>query len=523
MPLAKYFANFGASELTHLLKRTMFGAKLKDLKSLSGKSLSEVLNILLKDSSIPLPPINAYNDVNLTDATVPANQTWVNAVYGDGTVNAKRLTSLSGWWTGLLINQEVSIQEKMVLFWHNHFALESDVVSDARYMYKYVALLQKYGIGNFKTLVKEITLDPAMLKYLNGYLNTKTAPDENYGRELQELFTMGKGPNSKYTELDVKAAAKVLTGYRIDSVKIASYFDSTKHDSTKKQFSAFYNNTVVTGKTGVDGEKELDATLNMLFMQNELALFICRKLYRFFVYYEITDQTEQEIIVPLAATFRDSNYEIKPVLFELLGSEHFFKETNRSCYIKNPLDLTIGICREFNIPFPDQTDSTTQYLLWQYIKSQSAILQLDLGNPPNVAGWPAYYQEPQFYEIWINSDTLPKRSQFSDLMIGTGYTRNTKKIVIDAIAYVLNFSKPEDPNLLISDVLSHLYTIETSDNLKKQLKSILLSNQADDHYWTDAWIAYKLSPLDNTKKNMVNTRLQSMLKYIMNLPEFQLI
>jgi uncharacterized protein (DUF1800 family) len=523
MPLAKYIGTFDRLQLTHLLKRSMFGAHLKDIKKLNGKSLSEVLDILLLDSPLPAPPINNYNDATYTDPVVPANQTWVNAAYGDGTVNSKRLASLRGWWTGLLLNQQTSIQEKMVLFWHNHFAVESAEVADARYMYKYVALLQKNALGNFKKLVKEITLDPAMLKYLNGYLNTKTAPDENYGRELQELFTIGKGPNSKYTESDVKAAAKVLTGYRIDGVKIESTFDTTRHDTTNKQFSAFYNNAIIAGKTGVDGAKELDEMINMIFLQDEVSLFICRKLFRFFVYYEITPQIEQDIIVPLAATFKSSNFEIKPVLLELLGSDYFFKDVNKACYIKTPLDVTIGISREFNIVFPDQSDTSTQYLMWQYIKSQGASLQLDLGDPPNVAGWPAYYQEPQFYEIWINSDTLPKRNLFSDVMIGSGYTRNGKKIVIDPLAYVSNFSKPEDPNILISEVLEHLYTMQTSANLKRQLKSILLSNQTEDYYWTNAYLDYKASPTDNAKKNIVTSRLLSMLKYIMNLPEFQLI
>jgi uncharacterized protein (DUF1800 family) len=523
MPLAKYTGTFDRLQLTHLLKRSMFGAHLKDIKALYGKSLKEVLDILLLDSPIPAPPVNAYNDATFTDPTVPANQTWVNATYGDGTVNSRRLGSLRGWWTGLMLNQQTSIQEKMVLFWHNHFAVEAQIVADARYLYKHVNLLQKFALGNFKKLVKEITLDPAMLRYLNGYLNTKTAPDENYGRELQELFTMGKGPNSKYSELDVRAAAKVLTGYRIDGVKIESSLDITKHDTTNKQFSAFYNNAIIIGKTGIDGAKELDEMLDMLFLQNEVSLFLCRKLYRFFVYYEITPQTEQDVIVPLAATFKSANYEIKPVLMELLGSDHFFKDVNKSCYIKTPLDVTIGICREFNISFPDQTDAINQYLMWQYIKGQGAILQLDLGDPPNVSGWPAYHQEPQFYELWINSDTLPKRNQFSDLMIGSGYTRNGKKIVIDPIAYASNFSKPEDPNILISEVLNHLYTIQTSANLKKQLKSILLSNQTEDYHWANAWLDYKTNPADNVKKNIVTTRLLSMLKYIMNLSEFQLI
>lgn len=522
MPITKYNGSFGRLELIHLLKRTTFGAHLKDLDSFKGKSLNEVITILTSDRLIPAPPINTYNDSTYTDPSVLLNQTWVNAGYEDGTVNAKRLNSLRGWLLGGMINQKGSIQEKMMLFWHNHFALESGIVTDARYMYKYFALLQKFALGNFKTLVKEVTLDPAMLKYLNGYLSTKTAPDENYGRELQELFTMGKGLNSKYTESDVKAAAKVLTGYRIDGVKIESYFDATKHDTSDKQFSSFYNNSIIKGKTGTAGATELDDLLNMLFQQNEVAMFICRKLYRFFVYYDITNQIEQEVIAPLAQTFINSNFEIKPVLLELLGSDHFFKSENRSCFIKTPLDLVIGVCREFDVVFPDSNDAATQYVLWLYMKSQAGSLQLDLGDPPNVAGWPAFYQFPQFYEIWINSDTLPKRNQFTDIMINVGVTRNSKKVIIDPLKYASSFSKPEDPNILVAEITEHLLTLSSSAALKQQLKSILLSNQTTDFYWTDAWKAYQLSPNDNIKKGIVLGRLQTMIKYMMNLPEFQL-
>jgi len=163
MPLAKYNGTFDRLQLTHLLKRSMFGAHLKDIKKLYGKSLKEVLDILIADSSLPAPPINAYNDATFTDPIVPANQTWVNAPYGDGIINGKRLASFRGWWTGLLLNQQTSFQEKMVLFWHNHFPVQAQNVSDARYMYKYVALIQKHALGNFKNLVKEISLDPAML------------------------------------------------------------------------------------------------------------------------------------------------------------------------------------------------------------------------------------------------------------------------------------------------------------------------------------------------------------------------
>src|SRR6478672_11169439 len=147
-----------------------------------------------------------------------------------------------------------------------------------------------------------------MLRYLNGYLNTATAPDENYGRELQELFTIGKDPVTNlapYAEDDVKNAAKILTGHRINGNTFSYFFDATRHDSTDKTFSTFYNNTVIKGRTGAAGAQETDDLLNMIFAKNEVSKFIVRKLYRWFVYYVIDETTEANVIEPLATIFRD--------------------------------------------------------------------------------------------------------------------------------------------------------------------------------------------------------------------------
>ncbi|MEJ7780894.1 MAG: DUF1800 domain-containing protein [Daejeonella sp.] len=522
MPISTYTGSFGKPELIHLLKRSLFGVKQTDIALFSGKTLNDSVDLLLGIEAAPPPPVNNYNDGTFTDPAVAEGQPWVTAAYGNGTANSRRTASFTSWWTGNLIGQAASLREKMTLFWHNHFATETATVGDARYSYKTNELLRTYCFGNFRELVKQVTLDPGMLKYLNGYVNTKTAPDENYARELQELFTLGKGPGSRYTEGDVKAAAKVLTGYRLDAAAIKSVFDPVRHDTTDKQFSSFFNNTVIKGKAGTDGSKELDEMLNMIFLQNEVSLFICRKLYRFFIYYSISAEVESSFIVPLAEIFRAGNYEIKPVLKVLLTSDHFFTEQNRGCMIKSPADLTIGLCREFDIIFPDKSDYVNQYYMWAYIKSQSAAFQQDIGDPPNVSGWPAYYQEPQFYELWINSDTISKRNAFSDRFIAAGYTRNGKKISIDPLAYTSKFTNPADPNALISEALEQLYRIDVSASTRTFLKSILLSNQVTDFYWTNAWNDYKNDPGSASKKNIVNSRLQAMYKYMMNLAEYQL-
>jgi len=519
---AAYTGSFGNTQLVHLLKRTLFGVKQADILSFTAKPLNVVVDALLTTNVPPPPPVNNYNDSSYNDANVAAGQAWVSAPYTDGTADSRRTASYKAWWLGRMLNQQQTIEEKMVLFWHNHFATQTVTIGDARYIYKHNALLRQFALGNFKQLVKQITLDPAMLRYLSGYQNVKTSPNENYGRELQELFTIGKGPNSKYTEDDVKAAARVLTGYTINATTISSGFDSTKHDTANKQFSPFYNNKTIVGKTGTGGTTELDDMLDMIFGTNECALFICRKLYRFFVYYVIDDATEANVITPLAAIFRANNYEIKPVLKAIFTSDHFFDPLNRGCIIKSPIDLQVGVCRDFNIVFPVETDYVNAYYMWDYIRAQSATISQNIGDPPNVAGWPAYYLEPQYHELWINTDTLPKRNQFTDTMIGNGYTRNGKKIAIDVIAFTNALPNPLDPNALVTDVLAQLYVIDVSQQVKDFLKSILLSSQLADHYWYDAWYAYKSLPSDASNKAIVTTRLTAFYKYIMDLPEYQL-
>ena len=523
--LTPYKGTWGTAEVTHLLKRTLFGATIADVNYFKTKTLAQAVDELVNAViSEPLPPVNNYNNTT-ADPDVPAGETWVNAAHSKvANINNLRIASLISWWTGLQLNQGRSITEKMVLFWHNHFVTQRPNVNPASYQYKYNALLRTHALGNFKGLVKQMTLNPAMLVYLNGNANVKGAPDENYARELQELFTLGKGPDSKYTEEDVKAAAKVLTGYKDDLVNQSYVFNPNKHDTSDKQFSSFYNSTVIKGVSGTDGEKELDSLLDMLFKENEVALFICRKLYRFFVYYSIDAGIETNVIIPLATIFRDNNYNIRPVLAALFTSEHFFDVLNKGCIIKSPVDFTIGLCREYGVVFPDpKTNYVEAYGFWSFIYSISRDMNQELGNPPNVAGWPAYYQEPQYHELWINSDTLPKRNKFSDTMIANGYTKNGKKILIDPLVFVSTLSNPGDPNILISDSLSLLYMIDVSQATKDYLKKqILLSGQTTDSYWTSAWNAYVADPNNTASKNIVLNRLKALYKYIMDLSEYQL-
>jgi hypothetical protein len=514
-------SQFDGYHLRHLLGRTLFGVTRKDIQNLGGKPLDEVVELLLKPSPTPSPPVNAYSSSTYTDPVVPFGQTWVEAPY-DGTANGPRTSSFKSWWMGQLLNQNTSIHEKMILFWHNHFATETQDVSDARLMFKHHSLLRKFALGNFKKMVKEITIDPAMLRYLNGNLNNKNSPDENYARELQELFTLGKGPKVGFTEEDVKSAARILTGYVVNSSSISSSFDPNRHDTGDKKFSSFYNNKIIYGRTGALGAVETDELIEMLFQQPETANHLCRKLYRFFIYYEIDAATEANVIEPLATILRSSDYEIKPVLKALFTSEHFFDPVNRASLIKSPLDFCAGLCREFGISFPNTSDLVNQYLMQDYLRVQASTMQQNLGDPPSVSGWPAYYQEPQFHELWINSDTLPKRNQLADVLMTSGYTRNGKKLNIDLLEFASSLKNPGNPNELIQESIDLLFAMELYPEVISFLKGILLSGQSSDSYWTDAWTSYQSNPNQMVTRNLVLNRLTSLFRYLINLPEYQL-
>lgn len=528
--LAEFNGNFTIVELSQLLKRTLFGAAKKDLNYFKGKSMQQVVDELLTvPASLPSPPVKDYDPTGATtmDTAILPGTIWVNDANTDGNITSKRKSSLKKWWVGLLLNQDRNIREKMTLFWHNHFSTEAADVNDSQFVYKHHQLLRQNVLGNFKSLVRQVTVDPCMLVYLSGNNSTGTSPNENYARELQELFTVGKENNPNYTEDDVKAAARLLTGWRTNSTTISASFDVARHDKTAKVFSTFYDKTSITGRTtATAGDLEIDDLLTMIFNKKvQVSNFIVKKIYRWFCYYTIDAQTQTTVIDPLAEIFRNSNWEIKPVLAALFKSQHFYDALNRGCMIKSPLDMVISFCREFNITFPDpNTSYADAYGMWENIRTYASNMGQNVGDPPNVAGWPALYQEPQFHELWINADTLPKRNRFTDTFLANGYTRNGQTIKVDPVAFTKSLPNPGNPNLLIDDALAILYQVPLSDVSKASIKKqILLTNQDNDQYWTDAWIAYLANPATTgTPYKTILSRLSTLYKYLLNLAEYQL-
>lgn len=524
--LAPYTGPWGQAQIAHLIRRTLFGLKPSDLKYFSTLTLEQSLEVLLVQTPLPEPPVNVYNHEKFTDPDVPWGKTWVHASFGDpeGEQDGLRVQNLKAWWVGQMLHQDRSVTEKMTLFLSNFLAAQMFLMKDARLDYGYLATLRSYALGNYKELVRAITTNPGMLEYLNGNVNSAKAPNENYARELQELFTVGKGPDSHYTESDVKQAARVLTGWGTGDRpgKVTNLFKPDQHDTGDKTFSSFYNNTVIKGRKGQEGKAETDELIDMIFRQPETAKNICRNLYRWFVYYHIDDTIEETIITPLAQVFIKNNYEIKTVLHLLLGSEHFFDPLNMGCQIKNPIDLLVGTCRQFSLR-NYTADLHHQYQTWSLISYHLNLLGMDPGDPPNVAGWPATYQYPLYGRLWINSTTLSLRNSITDSALSLGGTGGANATIsLDIINFTQQLSKPENVNILIEESIRLLSTVPWPEHELTYLKTILLSGQTNDYYWAEAWKKFLSQPTDEIALNVIFSRLSAYYTYILQRSAYQL-
>ncbi len=529
--LTFYAGDWDRSTALHLLRRTLFGVKKSEWDHFSTLGLEEAVNTLLTPSPDPAPPVNNYNNPSegVEDPHVAFGDSWVNAPHG-GDYEGQRVLSLKAWMVENMIGQQASLTEKMVLFWHNLLVTEMWGIFIGRVSYQYLHVLRQYSFGNFKSLIKAITLDPAMLFYLNGNANVKESPDENYARELQELFCVGKGENSGYTEGDVQAAARVLTGWGAswqavqDGGLVEAEFRSWNHDTSDKQFSAFYGNRLITGKTGDAGREELDELIDMIFDTQEVASYICRRLYNFFVYPEIDEVAEAQVIAPLAEIFRSGDYEIMPVLQALFKSEHFYDTANRGAVLKSPTDHLIGAWRTLEMTYADADDKYMVYKTHLSMIWSLSGMGMEPGDPPSVAGWPAYYQAPQYDKSWITTDTITARALRIDSMLFWGFwVSEDLQIKADLIAFVSKMTNPELPESMLRESSALLLGIPLSDEAISRLKSILLTGQSTDGYWTAAWYDYTSDPENEEYRLTVENRLKPTFQAMLQLGEFQLM
>lgn len=522
MSLIPYTGPWGATQAAHLVRRTMIGATPADIQNALSKGLNGAVDALLADTPEPAEP-TAY----LKTGSVAEGGNWASSNYEDGSDNTRN-AFLQSWWIELMLQQGFSAREKMTLFWANHYATGAAQVHDARYMFNQNALLRANVFGNVKDLTKAVTFDPAMLRYLSGSSNTKANPNENYARELQELFTIGKGPEVSvgdytfYTELDVKMAARVLTGWKDDQAGMRATFTSTSHDNGAKTFSNRYGQqTISGGNTQVGATRELDDLLTMIYAQPEAARFLARKFYRFFVDYVVTPQIEADVIESLAQILRDNNFEVRPALRALFTSTWFYDAERIGCVIKPPVDLVLGTFRLFRPADLYPTESKLVHWAYRAVRRTMATMAQDLFNPPNVAGLPAYYQAPAYHELWVNADTLQKRVRFTNEIAHDGYLLDEayEKSYLDPFVISPWLTDPTDPTKLVTDLAAVLFAIPINDGQRQSLVDILLSGQPA-YTWAGAWLAYEGNPSDTTKA-VVETRLRALLKFMLGMAEYQ--
>jgi uncharacterized protein (DUF1800 family) len=584
-----YTGTFGRAELIHLLKRTMFGVKKTDIDYFTSKSLTQVVNELTTDfpTAIPSYPLRDYDSAvgKNGNGTVDWGNVGLGAEWGrtenilsgsggqlgisDPTAdNFWRDRSLQKWNIGLALNQSRSVYEKLVLFWLNHFAMNSITLNYSQRSFLYAKMIRENVNTDLRVLVKGITKDPAYLMYLNGQDNTAAAPDENFAREIQELFCIGKEVpfDKRYSEGDVKIFARCLTGHK--GIKFDANYNflganygfqpsdhdyGTKHNPARpaKQLSAFYSNKIITDSTNQSataGDNELDQLVATMFDDVDknistlagtefanwsradiVADFIVKKIYRWFVFSYIDDNIKTNVIKPLANLYKQNNFQILPVIKTLLASEHFFDMRHRGAMLKSPFDVVVGLLRTTNAEsLLNVSDVKQRYSNYNAIHQQHLGQAMGAIESPNVAGWSPYYQAPQFHELWINSDTLPKRQDFAVRFCGNGsnstFDFTALQVKLDHIEFCKTLNDPGDPNALILELGELFLGISLTQNQKNTLKGqSLLTGQTTDAYWTQAWTQASGVGATTAQKNTATSRLKSLFDVLVRLEEFQLM
>ncbi len=538
----------GLKKAAHLLRRATFGPSKQDIEKFAKLGINEAMEILLQDQPLPEPPKD--------DAT---NEAWLPKPKEENTAGEELFGYFKAWFMELMRKSGNNMKERMVYFLHTHLPADYTLIQETTSIYYQNELFRRYAFGSFKTLFGKVCVDNAMLVYIDNTLNRKDSPNENFAREMLELYTIGKGEQigpedyTNYTETDIKAAARVLTGFRhnfdydMQSEPLSRDPDTglprgivekvSEHDAGVKQFTEKFNNItiqppeIVNGYATKEGAfNELDQMMDMIFAQKETAKFICRKLYRFFVYYKIDEAIEKEIIAPLAKTFRNNNYEFKPVLKQLLSSKHFFDEDTEDtkkhhigAQIKSPIELMLGIFRFFKIKMPEDNLTDLYFAYKRGILRAMKNQGLKFYRPIDVAGYPPYHQTPAYNRNWISPNWLANRYQSSSNVIdGLDNEKGVFLYKLDFLDYVKqpeNISDPSDATTLVRELISYMFPQEIpEDRFNYFLNKVFMADDMLSH-WTDEWQEYKSSNNDTA----VRGRLERLLRGIIQSPEYQLI
>ena len=497
MPLAEISGALGLKRAAHLLRRATFGATKQQIDSFAAFSPMQATTQLF-GQALPAPvlPIDPKT-----------GQEWVLTGTTDANSEGSDLNQyLLSWFVGQMMNPSLaySAREKIVLFLHTHFTMIMEKVSDSRALYFQNALFRFFALDanagdpdvNFKKLTVKVSVDNAMLQLLDGTQNVKGSFNENYARELLELYSIGRGLEANppatsgeigdygvYKEQDVQTAARILTGWENDEdfanidpdtllprgrVK-GSPTNASAHDNDAakpKQFSDRFTSTLFPGNTiipdallmagGNPTEEsaldEISKLIDIVYEQPETARNICRKLYRFYLWAPHTSEEAlivEGIVDQMVALFVSpaNNFKIQPVIENLLRSQHFYEaaggvtDDSFGGLIKSPIDLVVGTLRFFNVQIPDLASQPEQYYeatgeILGHIVNQG----MNFYNPYDVAGYEAYHQYPVYHRYWITTNSLSKRYDFIRTLIDAqatmGFNVNTYEYIRDNFAAV---------------------------------------------------------------------------------------
>ena len=490
--LAPYSTPLDGQRAQHLYRRLGFSASVQTINQATGQTAGNLVDSLILEAQ-NMPPLAA-----------PTWADWNNSNYPEdddqrGQLMRSQQEEFKLAYTNSLLDN--NLRDRLSFFWSNHFVTELDVYNCNSFLYHYINCLQRNAIGNFKTFVSEIGLTSAMLYYLDGVYNNGNNPNENYARELYELFTLGEG--NGYTEQDIIETAKALSGY-VERGELGCeqvVFDASKFNSESK---------TIFGRTGNWGYNDV---IDILFEEraNEIGYFICKKLYEFFVHPDATDEANnaKTIIDGLTATFISSDFDLTPVLRQLFKSQHFFDDEAIGVIIKSPFDLYLNITKETGFEY----DNTTIGSAINY----SGMLGQDLFDPFDVAGW-------QRNRDWINTNFMIGRWLTMEAIVDGFYQDNPEQFrtfAMDAVGPAnSNTSNPEIVVRAIVDKITPkgLFTQQDFDNAMSAFK---IEDVPEDYYGPD-YIPGGQSLWILSVSQEVPSQVHLLIRHLTRQPEFQL-
>ncbi len=490
--LAPYTTPLDKFRAAHLYRRLGFSASVQTIDQAVGQNASTLVSSLINEA------------LNMPPSPAPAWADWNNSNYpaDDDLARQVRRAQSEEWritYTQGLLNN--NLRERLSFFWSNHFVTELDVYDCNSFLYYYTNCLQRNAIGNFKTFVSEIGLTSAMLYYLDGVYNNGNNPNENYARELYELFTLGEG--NGYTEEDIIETARALTGY-VERGEIGCEpvgFNPARFDAGQK---------TILGQTG---NWNYDNVIDILFQERptQIANFICRKLYEFFVHPDSKDAAgnAETIINGMANTFIANNFELAPVLTELFSSEHFFDEEAIGVIIKSPFDIYLNLLNETGFAYDNST------LL--NVVDTSRLLGQELFDPFDVAGW-------QRDRSWINTNFMIGRWLSSEVFFEMFYQSNPQQfrtLAMDAVGAA--DSNTSNPETVVAAIINKFTPkgLLTSQDFENAMSVFKIEDVPDNYYGSD-YVAGGLGLWMLSVSPEVPSQVFLLLMHLSRQPEFQL-